>query len=112
MSKDEQHQYPKAGKKASKEVKKVIEEFRNLPLDKRKNKVLLYYILKSGTPSYKMPKPDSDYVDKSTVENQTCGNCEFAYKKVVSDAHICSQIDGLIKLEGWCRLWRPPKKAK
>jgi len=40
---------------------------------------------------------------------QKCGNCEFAYKKVVRDQFICSKIAGDIRPEAWCKLWKPPR---
>jgi len=99
--------YPDAGKNAPEEVKKVINEFRELPDDQR-DEVLLYHILGSGTPPYKMSKEDSQYVDDSGSDN-TCGNCEFIYLKLANKKHICSQIRGRIQPSGWCKLYVPGK---
>lgn len=106
----EKFEYEKAGENAQPGVKHDIETWRELP-DRVKDRVpLLYYLLGSGTPPYKMSKTDSLYVDESTTENQTCANCEFAYKKVVRDRYICSQIRGPIKPKGWCKLWKKGEK--
>jgi len=100
--------YPKAGENAPEEVKEVINEKleEGLPDDLP----LLYAILGSGTPPYKMSKNDSSYTDEAQGKDK-CSNCEFAYKKVVRDRYICSQIRGPIKPEGWCRLWTPPRDS-
>lgn len=100
--------YPKAGSKALPEVQRLIDKLRAKGLDD--DTPLLYALLGSGTPPYKMSKDDSDYMDESDGE-QNCANCEYAYKKVVRDRYICSQIRGGIKPEAWCRLWRPPKEV-
>lgn len=99
--------YPSAGDDAPPEIKSKIDEMleKGLPDDLP----LLYAILGSGTPPYKMSKDDSEYQDEPSGEQQ-CSNCEFAYKKVVRDRYICSQIRGPIKSEGWCRLWVPPRE--
>ena len=102
--KDGNFKYSNAGKNAPPGVKTSINMFHKLPVDDKKELPLLYYILGSGTPDYKMSKVDSDYTNKSTGE-QNCGNCEFAYKKVKTGKYICSQISGKIELGGWCRLW-------
>ena len=104
------YDYKDAGKDAAEGVKQSIEEFKNLT-DEEKSKIpLLYYLLGTGTPEYKMSKEDSAYEDLTTVSGQTCGNCEFAYTKTATIAsgdpdHICSQITGRISEPGWCRLW-------
>lgn len=97
-------QYKEAYEKAPAETKKAIERFMSKPEKLRSMKPLLYFVLGSGTPPYKMSKKDSLYVDKS-VKKQNCGNCIFTYIKYVDKKPICSQIRGTIKLGGWCKLW-------
>ena len=98
-------QYQDAYNKAPAETKKVIDAFQKEPASLRAEKPLLYYVLGSGTPPYKMSKKDSEYVDKS-VKKQNCANCIFTYIKYVDKKPICSQIRGTIKLGGWCKLWK------
>lgn len=98
-------QYKEAYDNAPAEVKAAIERFMRKPKAFRDNKPLLYFILGSGTPPYKMSKKDSLYADKS-INKQNCGNCIFTYIKHVENKPICSQIRGTIKLAGWCKLWQ------
>ena len=104
------HQYERAGRNAPPGVQKAVEEFHQLPEEQKASTPLLYYILGDSTPAYKMSQEDSEYTDKSTVEGQTCKNCEFAYQKVVSGKYICSQIAGEIQPPGWCKLWKSHSK--
>ncbi len=97
--------YDEAGKNAPSAVQQAIAEFHNLPEAVKKNTPLLYYILGSGTPEYKMSHADSEYTDKASNPSTTCGNCEFAYQKVINKKFICSQIRGHIQPEGWCNQW-------
>ena len=97
-------QYQDAYDKAPKETKRVIESFQNEPKELRDKKPLLYYILGSGTPPYKMGKKESGYVDVSSGR-QKCANCIFTFQNTVKKTYICSQIRGTIKLGGWCKLW-------
>ncbi len=97
-------QYQEAYDKAPKETKRVIESFQRETKALRDKKPLLYYILGSGTPPYKMSKEDSKYVDKASGK-QNCGNCIFTFQNYVKKTYICSQIRGTIKLGGWCKLW-------
>lgn len=99
------YSYPDAGEDAQPGVKADIERWRELPIEERENQPLLYWLLGEGTPDYKMSKDDSEYVDESQVEGQTCKNCEFAYHSLSNDTYICSQISGPIMLDGWCKLW-------
>ena len=105
---DGQLDYPQAGERAQPEVKQAIGRFRQLPTAERSDTPLLYWLLGEGTPDYKMSKSDSDYQHMPN-KTQKCGNCEFAYKKVVREQYICSQISGNITPQAWCRLWRPEK---
>lgn len=101
---DQKYQYPEAGRDAPKEVKTAIDRFREMASEDRDTDILLYWLLGSGTPPYKMSKEDSDYVDKSSGE-QKCSNCEYLYEKYATGEHICSQIRGKVEPEGWCNLW-------
>jgi len=96
--------YPKAGVNANPLVQQAIEQFRNLPNEAKEDKPLLYWLLGSGTPPYKMSKKDSLYVGKS-YRGQNCGNCRFTFMRWVNKELICSQIQGNIELEHWCKLW-------
>jgi hypothetical protein len=100
-----EEQYKDAYDKAPEETKRAIEEFMKLPENVRANKPLLYYVLGSGTPPYKMSKKDSKYVDVAKGR-QKCSNCIFTYIKYVDNKPICSQIRGTIALGGWCKLWK------
>lgn len=99
-----EEQYQEAYEKAPLETKRVIESFHEKPKAFRDKKPLLYYVLGSGTPPYKMSKEASAYVDKSSGK-QNCANCIFAFQSVVKKTVICSQIRGKIRLAGWCKLW-------
>ena len=103
-------QYQEAYDKAPQETKKVIESFQNEPKYLRDKKPLLYYILGAGTPPYKMSKKESAYVDVS-IGKENCSNCIFAFQNTIKKTYICSQIRGIIKLGGWCKLWVGEKKT-
>jgi hypothetical protein len=96
--------YPNAGLNANPYIKKAIREFRKLPNDVKSQKPLLYWLLGSGTPPYKMTKKDSNYMGKS-YRGQNCGNCRFTFMRWINKELICSQIQGNIELDHWCRLW-------
>jgi hypothetical protein len=91
------------------EVRMAVERFRRLPLvsnglDKRQDP-LLYWLLGSGTPNYKMSKRDSVYGPPPPGTAQRCSNCASAYQNVVSGVYICSQIAGTIEPHLWCAIW-------
>ena len=96
--------YPEAGTDAPLEVQKVIEAYKALPAEQRE-RPLLYHILGGGTPTYKVSKPESEYQEEPKGE-QKCGNCVFAYQKVVGGKFICSKIRGAITPEAWCKFWK------
>ena len=102
---EELKDYPKAGENAQPEIKTAIKRWHELK--DKPDEPLLYWLLGSGTPPYKMSKKDSEYGEER--KGQRCGNCKFAYKKVIKDRIICSQISGEIKPEMWCRLWKGDK---
>jgi hypothetical protein len=104
------YRYQGAGKEAQPGVQADIEKFRSLSVEEKSEKPLLYWLLGSGTPDYKMSKDDSAYVAITKTEGQDCLNCEFAYTKTATlDSNdpdiICSQITDRIHANGWCRLW-------
>jgi hypothetical protein len=101
---DNNFDYPKAGVKANVYVQKAISQFRRLPIEEKRKKPLLYWLLGSGTLPYKMTKKGSNYIGKP-YRGQKCGNCRFTFQRYVNDELICSQIQGNIELEHWCRLW-------
>ena len=96
--------YPKAGLNANPLVKKAINQFRSLPNELKSQKPLLYWLLGSGTPPYKMSKKDSHYQGKP-FRGQNCGNCRFTFMRLVNKELICSQIAGNVELDHWCKLW-------
>lgn len=98
--------YAKAKSNAPDHVKRAIEAISPEAL---KDRPLLYQVLGTGTPAYKMSKEAAGYIDKSETEDQTCGNCKSAYQRVVNKHYICSQMRGEIKPEAWCRIWKPYK---
>ena len=102
--------YADTGQKAPPEVQQAIQRWKDLPEQKKLDTPLLYWLLGSGTPPYKMDKGESQYTNNSEVEGQTCQNCEFTYLKISNKKFICSQISGEIKPSGWCKLWKPQKK--
>ena len=103
--KEDWFSYDDAGKNAPEHIRHAIGEFHKLPEDVKRITPLLYYILGSGTPPYKMSREDSEYTDQSSNPSMICANCEFAYQKVISKKFICSQIRGHIQPGGWCNQW-------
>lgn len=89
-------------------LRRIVEEKSE---EEIKSQILLYQILGSGTPQYKMSKEDSEYTDQSSGR-QKCINCEFLYQKVPSGEYICSQIRGKVKPEGWCNQWKKADALK
>ena len=98
------YDYLNAGNDAQPEVLEAIERFRELPEEERQEEVLLYWLLGSGTPPYKVSKEDSEYTDDADSK-QSCDNCEFLYLKNNNNKYICSQIRGRVKPSGWCNRW-------
>lgn len=101
---DGKNEYADARKVARPEIIKVIDKYDELPDSKKDKTPLLYFILNSGTPDFKMSRERAGYVNK-TDGKQKCSNCRFAYQKVINGKVICSQIRGGIDLDGWCKLW-------
>lgn len=103
------YEYPAAGgPEAQPEVRQAVERWRNEemddPDDTRHTTPLLYWLLGSGTPPYKMSKEDAAY-QGSPNAGERCADCEYAYEEVATGAVICSQMRGRISLDGWCRLF-------
>lgn len=66
----------------------------------------LYSLLGSGTNPLKMSREDACYQDSpGPGGEQTCLNCSSSYTQNVSGEVVCSQVEGLVKRSGWCRLW-------
>jgi len=107
----EDNMYSGTGDNAPDEIKAAIQRWRNLPKAERGDKPLLYWLLGSGTPPYKMSPQESEYTDQSKVEGQTCQNCEYAYLKIANKKFICSQISDHIHPKGWCKLWKLQDEA-
>ncbi len=98
-------QYIGAYKVAPEETRKMIERYMAQPKEYRGKHPLLYFILGSGTQPYKMSKTGAEYRGESESRHE-CGNCVYAFQKVKAKRFICSQIQGDIKLNGICKLWR------
>lgn len=88
------------------EVKEAVERFREMNPEERDTNILLYWLLGSGTPPYKMSQEDAQYSDNTGTQEQACANCEFLYQKVTTGEYICSQIRGKVRPEGWCNQWK------
>lgn len=89
-------------------VKGYSQFFRRLPIaslevDKSQSP-LLYALLGSGTTPLKMSKPDAGYMEHD-VAGQKCSTCSSAYQQVVTSDYVCSQVEGKISPESYCRLW-------
>jgi len=104
--KQEEYTYPRTpAEDAQPEVKDAVRRFREeVDTEEKENEPLLYWLLGSGTPPYKMEKADADY-DVEPYEGQKCANCEFYYEGVDGQG-VCSQVRGDIGREHWCRLWK------
>lgn len=107
-NKKEQYNYPNAGNNAPWPVVLAIKYYLSkIPESVKKTKPLLYWLLGSGTPEYKMSPEDAHY--QKAEGDQRCGNCEFAYSKIARPhIKICSQIRGQIDESYWCKLWQKP----
>ena len=96
---------PNAGIGAPDAILYAIQEYNELPVHVRNELPLLYFLLgPMGTAPYKFSKEQASYIQPSPF-GQTCGNCARAYKQVIHDRFICSQMAGDISPSAWCRLW-------
>lgn len=98
--------YEDAVKNAPPGVANRLLEFANLPEEEREDTTLLYYILGTGTPAYKMSQELSEYDPEGGSAEQNCGNCEYMYLKLKTGQYICSHIRGEVHFKGWCKLWK------
>lgn len=107
LIKEEKYTYKAVDQKADPqpEVKEAVKRFREMDPDERDTNILLYWLLGSGTPPYKMSQSDAQYADDTGTQEQACANCEFLYQKVTTGEYICSQIRGKVKPGGWCNQW-------
>lgn len=101
------YEYPDApAEDAPDEVKEAVERWREeVPEEVKEQEPLLYYLLGSGTPPYKMDKDDAEYIHEPQGI-QRCANCEYGYIEAESGEMICSQIRGQVRANHWCRLWK------
>jgi len=84
--------------------------YRQLPTDAPgidKSQIpMLYALIGSGTPPLKMSLEDAAYQPRpGPGGDQRCSNCSSAYQNLVTGDMICSQIEGEIEPDAWCRLW-------
>ena len=100
------YEYEDAGPNARPGVQEEIKNFHRMVQQDKMQLPLLYWLLGSGTPPYKMSKYDTKYTNKSLGDSK-CGNCEYLYYKPARDKYICSWIRGRIMPEGWCNKWTP-----
>ena len=64
----------------------------------------LYLLLGSGTGALKMDKEDVAYQARP-VGSQSCKNCSSSYRQLATGDMTCSQVEGRIIDNGWCRTW-------
>ncbi len=100
--------YPDAAKNAPLGVQDAVETFLLKSLKFRARQPLLYWLLGSGTPEYKMSRIDAEYVE-TPHDGMKCGNCEHMYEHCRSGQLICSQISGEVAGSAYCRLWESGK---
>lgn len=107
------YEYPDAGTEdAQPEVVDAVERWRNeVPEEEKHDQPLLYWLLGSGTPEYKMDKEDAEYIEEPQG-GQKCANCEYAYLEAETGEMICSQVRGQIHASHWCRLWERGENFK
>lgn len=114
-------EYPRAGLNAPPGVQAEIARFRRLPtivtdqltgrtIFDKSQVPLLFHLLGSGASPYLMSKTDAAYQERP-VAGQRCGNCSSAYVSVVEPhVAVCSQVEGTIGLDSYCRLWNTDRK--
>lgn len=109
------YEYPEAAPEDAPEgVARAVERFREEVSEGDKaNQPLLYWLLGTGTPAYKMSKEDAEYQEEAH-EGERCVNCEHYFEDMAGKG-ICSQVRGDVERDHWCRLWRalgPDQKAR
>jgi hypothetical protein len=103
----ENFEYPNAGKSnAAREVQEAVQRFREEVSESTKRETpLIYWLLGTGTPEYKMSKEDAGY-KQEPEGTMVCSNCQYWY--VGSDGEgVCSKVRGQVWESHWCRLWAP-----
>ena len=82
-------------------VREAIQDYK----ESGSERPLLYWLLKTGTPAYKMSKEESGYTAEAQDPRYSCATCEFLYTETTTGKHVCSQIRGYVEPEGWCNRW-------
>jgi len=102
---NEEYRYPRVpDEQTQPEVAEAVERWREeVDEETKENVPLLYWLLGTGTPPYKMEKGDADY-DTKPHNDMRCGNCEYYYEGM-DGSGVCSQVRGNIQRSHWCRLW-------
>jgi len=67
------------------------------------DEALLYELLGTGTPEWKMSKEDADY-KQEPEGSEICANCQYYYVGTDGEG-VCSKVRGQVYAEHWCRLW-------
>jgi hypothetical protein len=102
--------YPRAGKGAIPALAHAVEQLltevaaRGAPPWRLGPSLVQGFMLGSGTGPLKMSKADAAY-KAAPVGQQRCGNCSSAYRQLVTGELICSQVEGEVKADHWCRIW-------
>lgn len=100
--------YPNAGgPNAQPEVREAVRRFRSLPIVEQNRIPLLYWLLGSATPPYKMEPAEANY-SRTATGAEKCSNCRHAWQNVPGGFYICAMIRGRIEPGAWCRLWEAP----
>ena len=106
---EEKFLYPGVEEDLPEQLKSLVDEFRELPLEEREEIPLLWWMLKKSTANFKMSKEGSDYTDDSASEEQYCSNCSRIYMS--HGGFICDWVgknkegNDNIQLGGWCKFW-------
>jgi hypothetical protein len=98
--------YEEARELGQPEVQEAVERYLAIPQEQRSEHVLLWWLLGSGTPPYKMSQEQAEYADGAGTVEQACLNCDFFYQKVPTGEYVCSQMRGPIEPGGWCNQWK------
>jgi len=103
----EGYEYPDAPPdEAQPEVSQAVDRFREeIPEEVKSEEALLYWLLGTSTPAYKMSKEDAGYQSTPNEGSEYCGSCEYLYQSNETGNLICSKIAGPVDWMGWCRLW-------
>ena len=103
---DKRWMYPNAGQGAPPGVRHAIQVFRDYPVVMRQHIALIWWLLgPKGTNPYKMTPTEASYVSRAP-EARSCGRCQHAYRHMATGVALCNQIQGTIRREASCNLWR------